>query len=176
MLDYAQEIMRTVKGLNQLNAVIEWELFRTAIESLLGDDARDARKGGRPAYDSVLMLQVLVLQQYYGLSDGESEFQILDRFSFMQFLSLQAGDRVPDADIIWDFVPLLKQDGRAGGRKLFERLGQLLQAHGVLAKAGSRVHASFVAASRQRKSHEHNARSQLVSQMDRYAFLRRSPL
>jgi len=75
-------------------------LFRTDLESLLGYDARDARKGGRSPFDSVLMLKVLVLQRYHGLSDDETvprnvvtttakrSFQILDRFSFMQFLSL----------------------------------------------------------------------------------------
>lgn len=43
------------------------------------------------------MLKVLVLQKYCGLSDEETEFQIMDRFSFLQFLGLQAGDEVPDA-------------------------------------------------------------------------------
>ena len=148
MLDHQQEVMRTVKGINKLNAVIAWELFRTDLESLLGYDARNARKGGRPPFDPVLMLKVLVLQKYHGLSDDETEFQILDRFSFMQFLSLQAGDSVPDAKTIWDFKQLLEKDGRDGGRKLFERFGQLLQAQGLLAKEGSIVDASFVAAPR----------------------------
>ena len=149
--------MRTVKGINKLNAVIDWELFRTDLESLLGYDARDARKSGRPPFDPVLMLKVLVLQKYHGLSDDETEFQILDRFSFMQFLSLQAGDSVPDAKTIWDFKQLLEKDGRDGGRKLFERFGQLLQAQGLLAKEGSIVDASFVAAPRQRNSREQHA-------------------
>jgi len=56
MLDHQQEVMRTVKGINKLNAVIDWELFRTDLESLLGYDARDARKGGRPPFDPVLSL------------------------------------------------------------------------------------------------------------------------
>jgi len=44
------------------------------LETRLGYDVRDARKGGRPPFDVVLMLKVLVLQKYYGLSDDEAEF------------------------------------------------------------------------------------------------------
>ena len=101
--------MRTVKGISKLNAVIDWELFRSDLESLLGYDVRDARRGGRPPFDAVLMLKVLVLQNYYGLSDDEAEFQTMDRFSFMQFLGLQPGDSVPDAKAIWDFKQLLEK-------------------------------------------------------------------
>ena len=149
--------MRTVKGINKLNAVIDWELFRVDLESLLGYDVRDPRRGGRPPFDAVLMLKVLVLQKYYGLSDDEAEFQIMDRFSFMQFLGLQPGDSVPDAKTIWDFKQLLEKDGREGSSKLFKRFGQLLQSQGMLAKEGSIVDASFVAAPRQRNSREENA-------------------
>ena len=104
MIEHQQEVMRAVKGINKLNAVIDWELFRGDLESLLGYDIRDPRRGGRPPFDAVLMLKVLVLQKYYGLSDDEAEFQIMDRFSFMQFLGLQPGDSVPDAKTIWVFL------------------------------------------------------------------------
>lgn len=55
---------------------------------------------------------------------------------------LQPGDSVPDAKTIWGFKQLLEKDGRDGGRKLFERFGQLLQSQGMLAKEGSIVNAS----------------------------------
>jgi IS5 family transposase len=157
MIAHQQEVMRTVKGINKLNAVIDWELFRVDLETLLGHDVRDLRKGGRPPFDVVLMLKVLVLQKYYALSDDEAEFQIMDRFSFMQLLDLQPGDSVPDAKTIWDFRQSLEQDGRHGSRKIFERFGQLLEGQGMLAKEGSIVDASFVAAPRQRNTREQNA-------------------
>ncbi|MFB9900434.1 transposase [Cerasicoccus arenae] len=40
----------------------------------------------------VLMFKVLVLQRLFGLSDEATEFQILDRFSFLRFLGLLSGD------------------------------------------------------------------------------------
>ena len=157
MLEHQREVTGTVKGINKLNAVINWELFRKDLESLLGYDKRDASKGGRPPFDPLLMLKVLVLQKYYGLSDDETEFQIKDRFSFMEFLGLQAGDSVPDAKTIRDFRQLLEKEGRCGSRKLFERFTGLLEQQRLIAREGSIVDASFVDAPRQRNSRKENA-------------------
>jgi IS5 family transposase len=157
MINHQQEVMRTIKGINKLNAVIDWELFRVDLEILFGYDVRDLKKGGRPPSDVVLMLKVLVLQKYYALSDDEAEFQIIDRFSFMQFLDLKTGDSVPDVKTIWHFRQSLEKDGRDGRRKIVERFGKLLEGQGMLVKEGSIVDASFVAAPRQRNTREQNA-------------------
>jgi IS5 family transposase len=50
-----------------------------------------------------MMLKILILQRDYNLSDEQTEFQIKDRLSFMQFLGIQIGDRVPDEKTIWLF-------------------------------------------------------------------------
>ena len=157
MVDHQREVTALVKGINKLNSVIDWELFREDLERLLGYDRRDPKQGGRPPFDPVLMLKVLILQKYYGLSDDETEFQILDRFSFMQFLDLRAGDSVPDAKTIWDFKQSLERDGREGGRILFERFACLLAEEGVVGREGTLVDASFVDAPRQRNTREQNA-------------------
>ena len=156
MLEHQQEVTNIVKGINKLNEVVDWEYFRDELESLLGYDKRDPSKGGRPPFDPVLMFKLLVLQRYHGLSEDETEFQIKDRFSFMQFLGLQAGDTVPDAKTIWDFKQLLEVNERDGSRKLFEHFGKLLQKQGVIAREGTIVDASFVDAPRQRNSREEN--------------------
>lgn len=62
---------------------IDWERFRPIVEGLY--DNRGPR-GGRPNLDSVMMIKVLVLQAWYGLSDPEVERQIADRLSFQRFL------------------------------------------------------------------------------------------
>ena len=157
MIDHQREITQTVRGINKLNDVIDWELFRPELESLLGYDNRDLSKGGRPPFDPVFMLKVLVLQKYHNLSDEQTEFQIGDRFSFMQFLGLQPGDSVPDEKTIWDFKWLLDKDGRDGARKLFECFALQLSGEGMIAREGSIVDASFVDAPRQRNSREQNA-------------------
>jgi len=158
MLDHQREMAGHCKGINKLNAVIDWELFRGELEALLAYDQRSPRQGGRPPFDPVLMLKVLVLQKYHGLSDDETEFQIRDRFSFMRFLGLQAGDSIPDAKTIWDFKQRLEQDDRQGARKLFERFVEQLHQEGLIGREGSIVDASFVDAPRQRNNREDNAR------------------
>ncbi len=66
--------------------MIDCELFREELESILGYGQRDWSKGGRSSIDPVLMFKAFVLQKFHGLSDEECEFQIRDRFSFMIFL------------------------------------------------------------------------------------------
>jgi transposase, IS5 family len=156
MIDHEREVMRNIKGINKLNSVIDWECFREELEMLLGYDVRDSRKGGRPPFDAVLMFKVLVLQKYHGLSDDEAEYQIKDRFSFMQFLGLQPGDSIPDAKTIWDFKQLLEMDGREGSKKLFDGFVKMLREEGMIGCEGSIVDASFVDAPRQRNSREQN--------------------
>ena len=128
---------------------------------------------GRPPFDSVFMLKVLVLKKYYGLSDDQTEFQIKDRFSFIQFLGLQAGDSVSDAKTIWDFKQLLEKDGRGGARKLFVSVNRLLEQQGMIAREGSTVDASFVDAPRQRNSRGEKRRSKPVKALK--ALSRRPP-
>jgi hypothetical protein len=62
MIEHQQSVLKTAKGINKLNAVIEWELFREELEPILGYDSRDPKRGGRPPFDAVLMLKVLVLR------------------------------------------------------------------------------------------------------------------
>ena len=80
-------------------AVVDVELFRPQLEEALGYS--DGAKGGRAAYDPVLMFKILVIQARNGLSDDKAEFLINDRLSFMRFLGLGLNDRVPDAKTNW---------------------------------------------------------------------------
>ena len=100
------------------------------------------------------MLKALVLQKFHGLSDEQTEYQILDRFSFQRFLGLDAGDGAPDARTIWLFKEKL---GREGLEALFGRFDSHMRERGLLGKQGKIVDASFVEAPRQRNSREDNA-------------------
>ncbi len=72
--------------LERLIKVVDFEVFRGALEAALSRS--DRAKGGRPPYDSVLMLKVLVLQTLYTRSDDQTEYQLKDRLSFMRFIEL----------------------------------------------------------------------------------------
>ena len=54
---------------------------------------------GTPRRDEVLMFKGLVIQQLYGLSDEQLEYQIADRRSFQRFMGLDSYRRSPDANV-----------------------------------------------------------------------------
>lgn len=138
--------------LAKLNSVIDWEMFRSLIEQALHVEPK--APGGRPPFDRLMMFKILILQRYYNLSDEQTEFQIKDRLSFMQFLNLEIGDKVPDEKTIWLFKEQLKE--KQLSKKLFELFTRTLVSNGIVAKEGSIVDASFVNVPRQRNSKEEN--------------------
>ena len=120
LIERVEELSRRAGALDKLNEEIDFEIFRPKLLEIL--DYGDHEKGGRPPWDPVLMLKILIIQRYYNLSDEETEFQILDRFSFQRFLGLSVGDGVPDKNTIWDFKQRL---GSQGMKSLFELFGGL---------------------------------------------------
>ena len=132
--------------LERLAAVVDFELFRAELEAALARS--DRAKGGRPAYDAVLMFKVLVLQTLYTLSDDATEYQLKDRLSFMRFCGLSLHDPVPDAKTIW---LNREQLTRAGAhQRLFARFDAILCERGYLAMGGQIVDATVVEARRPR--------------------------
>ena len=95
--------------LGRLAQVIDFEMFRDDLEAALSRS--DRVRGGRPAYDAVLMFRVLVLQTLYTLSDDQTEYQLKDRLSFTRFVGLALHDPVPDAKTIWLYREQLARAG-----------------------------------------------------------------
>ena len=157
-IEHEQAVAAKSTGILKLRDVIPWESFRPLLEELTGYATRDWKKGGKPPFDPVLMFKVLVLQKFHGLSDDATEEHIFDRTSFKSFLGLRIGDDIPDAKTLWDFKQRIEEDGREGGRKLFEAFNQLLEGKGIVAREGSIIDASFVDAPRQRNDREQNQR------------------
>lgn len=139
--------------LAKFKEVMDWEMFRPELERIRVK-ARKSNAGRKP-YDAVLMFKVLVLQSLYNLADDAVEFHVLDRLSFMWFLGLSIGDRVPDAKTIWLFREELKEAGAVDA--LFARFDRYLREHGFAAPKGQIIDASIVAAPVQRNTKEENA-------------------
>lgn len=69
-----------------------------------------SEKGGRPNCDVILMFKILIIQQWYGLSDLEVERQMADRISFMSFLGFP--NPFPDSRTIWLFRERMAKTGK----------------------------------------------------------------
>ena len=74
---------KTGNRLLQISDLIDWSPIRSHLDEMYNNKSE---KGGRPNSDVILMFKILILQQWFGLSDLEVERQISDRFSFMEFL------------------------------------------------------------------------------------------
>jgi IS5 family transposase len=57
-------------SLERVQALVDFEMFRVALEAAV--PRADRSKGGRPAFDHVLMFKVLILQAMHALSDERS--------------------------------------------------------------------------------------------------------
>ena len=88
LTDFAlNEVYRRVARLGDklanIESLIDWEAFRPIVGKLYENKSE---RGGRPNIDEVVMVKLLVLQQWHGLSDPELEKQVADRLSFRKFL------------------------------------------------------------------------------------------
>ena len=139
--------------LEKLNAVMDWEIFRNDLDKAL--KRSDRTKGGRPPFDAVLMFKVLVIQTLYNMSDDQAEFVINDRLSFMRFLGLHIGSKVPDAKTIWLFQEKLSEAGAL--EDLLHCFDRHLRRCGYLAMEGQIVDATLVSSPKQRNTKEEKA-------------------
>jgi IS5 family transposase len=150
-----EKISQQNDPLVRLNTHIDFEFFRKPLEGYFTKEKEEEEdKGGRPAYDYVMMFKILILQRYYNLSDDNTEYAILDRLSFMRFLGLTISDSVPDAKTIWNFKNELSKGDMVN--KLFKKLHKRLDHEGVIMHAGKMADATIVETPRQRNSREEN--------------------
>jgi transposase, IS5 family len=143
-----RELSAKGDDLERIAGLVDFEMFRPELERAV--PRSDGSKGGRPAFDHVLMFKVLLLQAMHTLSDERCEYLIRDRLSFMRFLDMGLADPVPDANTIWNFREALKRAGAV--ETLFQRFDAALRAAGYLAMSGQIVDATIVAAPRQRNT------------------------
>jgi IS5 family transposase len=101
-----------------------------------------------------MMFKVLVLQTMYNLSDTQTQFQILDRYTFRRFLGIQTENQIPDEKTVWAFRETLTQTDSI--KKLFDMFDRYLNEAGYKARKGQIIDASFVEVPRQRNSRDEN--------------------
>ncbi|WP_026100947.1 IS5 family transposase [Synechococcus sp. PCC 7336] len=138
--------------LDRLNDIVPWEEFRPLLEQIHQKERKS--NAGRKPFDVILMFKLLLLQQFYNISDEELEYQVNDRLSFMQFLDLDIEDTIPDAKTVWSFREQLTKHGLT--RVLFEKFENYLSREGYHAQEGQIVDATLVPVPKQRNSRKEN--------------------
>ena len=132
-----KDIEKLGDRLAEVEPLIDWEAFRPIIRDLY--DNRTP-KGGRPNVDEVMMVKMLVLQAWCGLSDPELERRAADRISFRHFHGYP--ETIPDATTVWQLRERLAES--RGDRTLWEELQRQLDEKGLGVKKGVVQDASFI--------------------------------
>jgi hypothetical protein len=129
-------------SLEFLDGIVNWNIFLPILKKAIVHRVGD--RGGRPPFDNLLMFKTLVIKRLFNLSHDQTEFQINDRMSFMRFLGLNLGDRIPDAKTIWLYENMLS--GNAAGKDLFDAFFRAIAEKGYITRIGSIVDATFIEA------------------------------
>jgi IS5 family transposase len=125
--------------LAEINPLIDWECFRPIVREMFDNHSE---RGGRPNNDEIVMIKMLVLQSWYGLSDPELERQANDRISFQKFLGFP--ERIPDRSTVWAFRERLIDTGK--DEKIWEELQRQIDSQGLKVKEGVVQDATFITA------------------------------
>jgi len=80
----------------------------------------------------MMMVKLLALQSWYGISDEEMECQSVDRLSFRRFFGYP--DKVPDGNTIWLFRERLAETGK--DRLVWAELQRQLDSKGLKVRNG----------------------------------------
>jgi IS5 family transposase len=148
--DRMEKLTKLGDPLEQLNKIVNWQVFVPALDKSIPREKSE--KGGRPPMDNLLMFKTLVIKRLYQLSHGQTEFQINDRMSFMRFLGLEIGERVPDEKTIWLYEDMLSKS--EAGKELFDLFFGAIAEKGYVTRTGSIVDASFIEAPKRKNSKE----------------------
>jgi IS5 family transposase len=152
LLGFADYVVSKNRGpatfLDGVDDMIEWGRIEKLLKRELG--ITDEVKAGAKSYPVIQMFKVLLLQQWYGLSDKDTEFCLSDRLSFMRFVGFSLEESVPDhtticrfrnAVVAKDLLELLLND-----------VNTQMEKQGKLVKKGIAVDASIISsAARPRK-------------------------
>ena len=124
--------------LERIAQAIDWARLGQVVAGI------HAAREGRPSYPPLLMVKVLLLEQWYSLSDPQMEEALGDRLSFRRFVGLGLEDGTPDHSTISRFRAVLETQGVS--EALFLEVAAQVEAQGLVLKQGTLVDATLVAA------------------------------
>ena len=124
--------------LDRLDTVLDWPALETIVAGIYA-----SREGGL-AYPLLTYVKLLLLQQWYRLSDEGLEAAVDDRLSFRRFAGIPLAESVPDHSSIWRFREQLARHGLA--EKLLAEVNRQLDARGLILRRGTLIDATILEA------------------------------
>ena len=116
----------------QMNKLVDWEQVHKLLRKYY---PKGLRLAGRQAYDPLLLFKMLLLQNWYGLSDYQVEEEVNDRITFSMFCGISMDSSVPDHSVLSRFRTKLTQ--KKALDMLLSMINSQLAQHGLLVQTGS---------------------------------------
>ena len=132
--------------LEEIAKTFEWSAFDVLLRPL------HSSPDGAPAYPPLTMFKIVLLQQWYGLSDPSAEEAVRDRLSFRRFCGIPLDEETPDHSSIWRFRQRIDKLGLS--EKLLAEVNRQLDARGLIVKRGTLVDATIISAAVKRPAFE----------------------
>jgi IS5 family transposase len=125
-------------ALEAIDKAFDWGAFEVLLSPIHGSTK------GAPGYPAVTMLKIVLLQQWYTLSDPAAEEAVRDRLSFRRFCRIPLDRETPDHASIWRFRQTIDKLGLS--QALLGEANRQLDARGLIVKSGTLVDATLIAA------------------------------
>jgi IS5 family transposase len=132
--------------LEDLTKTIKWSAFEVLFAQI------NAHTKGAPGYPPLTMFRIVLLQQWYNLSDLQAEEAVRDRMSFRRFCGIRLDAETPDHSSIWRFRQTIEKLGLS--ETLLAEVNRQLDARGQMVKRGTLVDATIIAAAVKRPPFE----------------------
>ena len=113
--------------LYKINKNVDWDKLR---EIITGRYKENKDTTENPTYDLIMLFKILLLEQWYHLSDDQAEMYINDSFLFSTFIELDLSAPAPDHSTICRFRNELNK--LKLWDELLDALNRQLAEHGIL--------------------------------------------
>src|SRR5271163_2877878 len=123
-------------ALEAIDKAFDWGAFEVLLSPIHGSTK------GAPGYPAVTMLKIVLLQQWYTLSDPAAEEAVRDRLSFRRFCGIPLTCETPDHSSIWRFRQTIDKLGLSSA--LLAEVNRQLDARGLMIKRGTLVDATII--------------------------------
>ena len=140
-----QNRFKEITFYDKINMIINWKPIEKILKKYTNRN-KDAL--GNPAYPSLKMFKLLLVQKWEKLSDYQAEFALKDRISVIKFVGYSISDPVPDHSTICRFRQKIQESGCY--EELLEEINNQLRLKGfqVKGRKESVVDATVVKSSR----------------------------